>query len=307
MILTTKVRIRPDAKEDFVQWQARFNHAIAAFPGFSSLEISCAGPVGNLSWEIVQRFQDSASTSAWLHSDTRSQFIEELILKLTSKRAEDFQDIAGGAEGLRHGITEVFVTQVSPDKEVAYRAWIAKIHQAEARFPGFQRAYVQAPKKGGVNWITFLQFDTQDNLDHWLTSDERKQVLEEGKPLIESLESHRVISPYAGWFASVSTSGESPSVWKQTMLVLLVLFPIVMLELKYLPLLTANLNPALSTFIGNAISVWLIAWPMMPIALFFLSWWLVPKKASRGAITLYGTLLILVLYLIEIVIFWNLL
>lgn len=193
--------------------------------------------------------------------------------------------------------TEVFVTQVDPEKEEAFRAWIAKIHQAEATFPGFRGMYVQSPVQGR-NWITFLHFDTEENLERWLHSQERQKILLESQPLIVSLESHR-ISPYGGWFTSI----EKPSVWKQTMLVLLVLFPIVMLELKFLTPLTKGLNPSIATFIGNAISVALIAWPLMPLAISCLKWWLAPKIDRRTNI--FGAGIIVAVYLLEIALFWN--
>lgn len=116
-----------------------------------------------------------------------------------------------------------------------------------------------------------------------------------------------MISPYAGWFASIAKTGELPSIWKQTMIVLLVLFPIVMLELKYLSPWTASLNAALGTFIGNAVSVTLIAWPVMPIAIWLLGWWLMPRAKGRQLITIVGTLLVVLFYLIELIIFWKLL
>lgn len=305
-ILTIKVQIRPECKADFVRWQSKLHETIATFPGFSSLEISSTGESAKPFWSIVQRFHDNASTSAWLASEERRALLDEIRKYLLSNKPESLQELEGDSEGFENGVTEVFVTQVSPDKEAVYRQWIAKIHQAEANFPGFQGMYVQAPQKGhGRNWITFLQFDNQENLNRWLASEERETVLKEAKPLIESLESHRVISPYAGWFAKVSTGAKPPALWKQTMLILLVLFPIVMLELKYLPLLIGSLNLSLSTFIGNAISVSLISWPMMPIALFFLGWWLVPKKGKELSYTLLGTGIIVLLYLIEIAVFWK--
>ena len=83
---------------------------------------------------------------------------------------------------------------------------------------------VQSPQKGhGRNWITLLQFDFAEKLNDWLASPERQEVLKEGESLVESMESHRVISPYAGWFSSVyKKDGEIP-LWKQTMVVLLAL------------------------------------------------------------------------------------
>lgn len=304
-LITSKLHIRPEAKFEFADWQARLNERIAEFPGFLSLEIISPREV-EACWVIVQRFYSNEELSAWRISKERSQLMDQLKTLLEDK-SEAFQEAESSSSNIKGGITEVFVTQVSPDKEKAYREWIAKIHRAEAKFTGFRGVYVQAPTQGkSRHWITLLQFDTPENLDRWLTSPERLEVLESSKELIESIESHRVISPYAGWFSSLS-EGASASVWKQTMLVLLVLFPIVMFELKFLSPLIAPLNMSVGTFIGNAISVTLIAWPMMPVAIWFLGWWLLPEAEKNTRLTLIGTFLVIGLYLIEILLFWTLL
>ena len=305
-IITTDVYIDPKLIDIFSDWQARLNALITTSPGFVSLEI--LSPIGpsHPTWKIIQRFCDFQSLTAWRESQDRKKLMHELEKILDSEKENILQDMEAEVSEVTSHVTEVFITQVSPDKESTYREWIAKIHQVETKFPGFRGMYMQAPSQNqGRNWITFLHFDTQDNLDRWLLSSERQEVLSEAQPLITGLESHRVISPYVGWFASLAKKKGIPSVWKQTMLVLLALFPIVMLELKYLPLLTSNLNSSLAMFIGNAISVSLIAWPMIPIAIWLLGWWLNPKDEKRSEVTMIGTCLLIVLYIIEIAIFWN--
>ena len=88
------------------------------------------------------------------------------------------------------------------------------------------------------------------------------------------------------------------------MVVLLMLFPVIMLEIIFrMPYLT-NFNRAFSTFIGNLISVTLLSWPLMPFAIKQLHWWLSPKenKLTRDAC---GIGLLILLYLSEIAIFWG--
>lgn len=306
--LSTRVFVKPDFKSAFADWQGHLNAKIAAFPGFVSLEILSPEKPAELEWVIIQRFYTAEHALAWQKSEERKELIDELRKLLVDEGPEAIQETEiESKELLRGGVTEVFITQVNPEKDSAFRKWIAKIHQIEAKFPGFRGVYVQSPSIGqGKNWITLLQFDSPENLDRWLASPEREQILSESKPMIASFESHSVISPYAGWFSSIAKRGELPPVWKQTMLILLVLFPIVMLELKFLNPLTTFLGPSLSTFIGNAISVTLISWPMMPIAIWYLGWWLAPegKKLSKAVL---GTGVVLLLYLIEIAVFWKLL
>lgn len=300
MITSWQVEVKPDVGTAFVDWQADFNTQITNAPGFVSLEFT-APSGGQKKWMIVQRFASAQSSKYWRSSDKCRQLIDALKTLTSNDSLEETESDESSSKG---NITEVIVTEVNPGVEKAYRAWSAKIHQVEAKFPGFRGVYVQSPAGHGKHWITLLQFDTMENLDRWLQSPEREQVLKDSTHLISSIESHRVISPYAGWFASIAQTGELPSVWKQTMLVLLVLFPIVMLELKFLSPLTSSLNSSVGTFIGNALSVTLISFPMMPIAIWFLGWWL---SSNRRRTTFYGTLLLVVLYLIEIVIFWHVL
>lgn len=306
VVLTTKIRIPPIIKETFIDWQGKFNSTIAAFPGFVSLEILSPRESSQRAWVIVQRFANPTWLNHWQKSENRLTLIEELKT-MEEEGNLSIHEETSGASLLQGGVTEVFVTQVSPGKEELYREWVSKIHKLEARFPGFKGFYLQAPTPGQKqNWISLLQFDTQENLDNWLFSHERETALRDCQDFVASLDSHRVVTPYAGWFNTMGKEeGGIPPVWKQTMLVLLVLFPIVMFELKYLPFFTSELNPSLANFIGNAISVTLIAWPFMPLAILCLGWWLAPKSSARVPATIFGTGFIFFLYLIEVIIFWN--
>lgn len=300
-IITFQIAIDSAFKEPFVAWQSKLSGTIAEFPGFVSLEFMSL-PEKLEKWTIVQRFSKAENAIKWRKSSICIELIKELeafaVGKQVLERTED-------ESNLRNGVTtELIVTQVSPEQEKAYQKWSAKIHEAEAKFPGFRGVYVQSPHQNqGRNWITLLQFDTSENLDRWLESPERQEILKESLSLTTSLESHRVISPYGGWFASIAKIGEVPPLWKQTMIILLVLFPIVMLEFKYLNPLTKGLETAVSMFIGNAISVTLISFPMMPIAIWFLGWWLSPGSKDSLKKTIIGTGLVILLYLIEIIIF----
>ena len=298
-IRTILADVRPESKSSFVDWQAKFNATIATFPGFVSLEFLSPSEEQK-GWLVVQRFSDAEAAAAWYNSIPYRELEAELKTLLVS---DGFKEYAHDEFNVKGNVTELFVTEVNPERESDFRNWTAKIHQVEAKFPGFRGVYVQSPAQStGRHWITLLQFDTMKNLDQWIGSNERKDLLKESSSLISSLESHRVISPYAGWFASIAKVGEMPPVWKQTMIVLLVLFPIVMFELKYLSPLTAGYDISLATFIGNALSVALISFPMMPIAIWCLGWWL-SSKSQR--ITIIGTFVMILLYLIEIAIFWK--
>ena len=131
--------------------------------------------------------------------------------------------------------------------------------------------------------------------------------MSESEALVESWENRRLPTSFAGWFPTDPAAGKAPATWKQAMLVLLVLFPIVMLELRFLSPSLGGLNPALGTFIGNAISVTLVSWPMMPLAIRILAWWLQPRAAGGKWTTVAGLGTLVGLYTIEIAALWWLL
>lgn len=297
----SQVYIKPGSEDLFAQWQAKLNAAITVSPGFVSLEFLAPAKEED-GWLVVERFYSSDFAMEWGLCEKQ----KELRQELEGLAIENgIKDVSACESSINQGITDVIVTEVQPENEVAFRAWTAKIHAAEAKFPGFRGVYVQSPGANGKHWITLLQFDTAYHLDEWLNSNERKAVLDESHKMITSLERHRIISPYSGWFSSIAKAGEIPAAWKQTMIVLLVLFPIVMLEFKFLNPWLTGLNRALGTFIGNAISVLLIAFPATPIAIWFLKWWLVPQGANKTLKTVLGTLLVLGLYALSIALFWN--
>jgi antibiotic biosynthesis monooxygenase (ABM) superfamily enzyme len=89
------------------------------------------------------------------------------------------------------------------------------------------------------------------------------------------------------------------------MLVLLGLFPIVMLEMRFLNLAQFGLHASLATFIGNAISVALTSFITMPLCVKGFGWWLFPKDDPRT--TSKGVGILCLLFALEVFALWKLL
>lgn len=301
-VIITAIKVKPEKSALFSTWQEKMNAAAAAFPGFVSLEMVSPKEEKD-SWRSIQKFQGAEELNNWRISEVRQSLLDELK-PLLMEEEEPIKEYLSEESYNIKGVTEVFVTSVKPGMQEFYKKWATKIQKVESQFPGYLGVYIQAPGKDvGSNWITILSFDTAEHLNNWLSSEERKNILKEAEEAVEELQSHRVESPFAGWFASLSKEGEPPPVWKQTMLVLLVLYPIVMLEILFLNPWTKNLMTPTATFIGNAISVSLVSWPLMPIAIYFLNWWLIPKTKRDNKKEILGVITVFVLYLIEILAF----
>ena len=126
--------------------------------------------------------------------------------------------------------------------------------------------------------------------------------MEEVEPFIDTRE-RQVATAFSGWFTFSDAPGQVPPNWKQSMIVLLTLYPIVMLELLFLNPLTQSLGMAVATFIGNALSVAATGFLLIPLALRAFEWWLLPRPNDSPRVEAAGIALIVGLYAISIVVF----
>lgn len=248
------------------------------------------------------RFRNAENLDAWRNSETWRNLLGEAQTLLAEKSSIKIETRESGPDG---GVVEVIVTKVKPGKEEAYRGWETKIQQAQSKFPGYHGSYVQPPIAGELGWTTLMRFDRAEQLDTWLKSPERAALLREAEPLIDYAHLQRMETSFPGWFPTDPKTGQGPPNWKAAMLVLLGLFPIVMLESRFLSPLLASLNFSPALFIGNVISVALTTWGTMPLFIKALNWWLLPKPSAPKSVHWTGTLLIFALYALSVAIFWR--
>ncbi|HEX7936961.1 MAG TPA: hypothetical protein VF573_28330 [Paraburkholderia sp.] len=298
--ITTNISLRADVGQSFAAWQSKFTSAAAQVGGFLALDIAPAF-AGSSDWRIIQRFRSPDALDLWRSSSVRGQLIAELAPMRNPDGAESDDETLHALDPLSC-VTEVIMTAVEPGKETVFREWAETIQERQSMFPGYMGTLVQAPVSEEMQyWTTLVRFSNPTQLDAWLGSSDRKQLLERVQPDVASWKSYRMQSPFAGWFPD--TGDARPPAWKQTALVLLVLFPVVMLEIKFLSPLLAGLHVTVATFIGNAISVSLVSWPLMKVAIYFMGWWLTPVTARHWQREARGIGTMVALYVIELAIF----
>ena len=306
--LVTTLKVRPDAIAEFPSWHATMMTAAAGRDGFISAELNApAASKGTSQWNLSQHFRNAAALDAWRSSARHRELLEaaRTLVDQTDPTAISEEQVAGDSfDGL---VTEVVTTYVRPGKESEYQRWAEKIHRAESLFAGYRGGFLQPPASDRQHqWTTLVRFATAEQLDAWLDSDVRRDLLREHSELVQSWEHHRMPSAFSGWFPSDPASGNSPPAWKQSMLVLLMLFPIVALEIRFIRPHLSAFNSAETTFIGNIISVVLLAWPAMPIVIRLMRWWVLPGKDRAKWINGAGAALVATLYAIELLIFSSL-
>jgi antibiotic biosynthesis monooxygenase (ABM) superfamily enzyme len=271
-----------------------------------NVELWPAAPPDQLEVVVEARFDSMDSLRQWRRGETNRKLVAEaaplveagLIMQLVGQAAAEYS--------ATHGATMVVVTEIKPGKEDAYRAWAERIQKLQSTFPGYIGSFVQPPQQNESGWTTMFRFNSAANLDRWLKSDARDQMVKEADELISGFHAQRVDTSFPGWVANDPQTGTAPNMWKTACLVLLTLFPVVALELRFLNPHLAGLNPAVATFIGNIISVGLTTWPLMPLAIFAFRDWLFPEGKEPWLVWAMPIVLVLC-YLLEIAIFWHLL
>jgi antibiotic biosynthesis monooxygenase (ABM) superfamily enzyme len=308
-VLIATAKVCPGKEDAFATWKAHHDTMIAKFPGLISSDIMPPDEHSD-AWTIVLNFQSQDSLTDWQQSKERGALIAELLPLL---RGGDIGEVMqkettqAGQPGTN--VTQVILSKIRPGMEDAYRAWAAKIQQAQSLYPGYRGMYLQPPTSTDGHWTTLLRYDTAAHLEAWMAAPERAELLKESTAFIESEELMRLATSFPGWVPINPLTGKGPPDWKTALLVLLGLFPVVMLELRFLsPVLKSlGLHASLATFIGNALSVAATSFIAMPLFVRWFGWWLFPADTSTWRATSKGIAILVVLFALEVAALWQLL
>jgi antibiotic biosynthesis monooxygenase (ABM) superfamily enzyme len=307
--IVTQTRVRPESEKGFAEWQDGTSRAIARFPGFLNQTVMPPSPPAQVDWVVLQRFADIDSATAWLHSAERQERVAGVRPLLIGQ--DDVHLVRDGTSGAQPApVSIVISTRIKPDCEAAYRAWELRIAAAQTKAPGFQGYRFEPPIRGVQDdWLSVLRFDSEANLEKWLASPERLQLLEEAKPFTEEFHARVARTGFEQWFQTAAGRSAAPPVWKQNLIVLLLLYPVVFLfgAVVQTPLLYKwmGLPFAIARFVGKVVSIiilnYLVPWTSARFA-----WWLEPAQSHRTKIDILGMALVSALYLVLVIAFWRL-
>jgi uncharacterized protein len=273
-------RVKSGREDDFRRWQNGVNRAVASFAGFLGTEVVAPAEEGG-EWAVVYRFDTQTHFEAWLASVERGELLEQGADLFAGTASQ--QVILGAQE--EDLVTVVVSHPVARASEDEFLAWQQRVTDAERSFPGFRGSELFRPVPGvQEEWTAMFRFDTTENLNNWLQSEQRKRLLDEGEQFQE-FELHRVSSPFGSWFDFDGDTAQGPAAWKTTLSVLVGLYPTVVL----LTLGIAELWPSgelwATLLLGNILSVCLLTWVVMPGVTKGLRFWLTPVHAHVSART----------------------
>ena len=175
----------------------------------------------------------------------------------------------------------MFSDHVKPNKVNDYEQWLRGIHNEAKKFEGFLEASVIKPDKSEApEYISLVKFDNQENLIKWKESSTEAQWLEKLPDLIERTAAMQQASGLELWFArpKVLMSADPPPFYKQVVLGVMTVYPMILILNVLLKPITGNLPWLVSLFISVVILSSLLTYPVMPLATKLLSKWLYPKS-----------------------------
>jgi antibiotic biosynthesis monooxygenase (ABM) superfamily enzyme len=191
----------------------------------------------------------------------------------------------------------VVVQRVPPAVREWFLEWQQGITQAAETFAGYRGTDVYAPPEGRPEpWVIVLHFDDDQSLDQWLGSPQRAAWLEKLRGKVEGGAVKVLSGGFGPWFAGLAgPSATVPPSWKMALTVLLGLYPTVMLLTLFVGPYTSPLGLAVSMLSGNALSVSLLQWAVMPVLTRLLGRWLKANQPTTRALSLGGTCAVVLL------------
>jgi antibiotic biosynthesis monooxygenase (ABM) superfamily enzyme len=307
--IVTQTRVRPESEKAFAEWQDGISRAIAGVPGFLHQTVLPPSPPAQVDWVILQRFADIDSATAWLRSAERHERVAGVRPMLIGQ--DDVHLVRDGESRAQPApVSVVISTRIKPGCEAAYRAWELRIAAAQTKASGFQGYRFEPPIKGiQDDWLSVLRFDSEANLEKWLASPERLQLLEEAKPFTEEFHARVARTGFEQWFQTTASKSEPLPAWKQNLIVLLVLYPVVFLFGAFVqtPVLSnwMGLPFAIALFVGNVVSIIILNY-LVPWTSTRFSWWIEPSGPHRMKIDIVGTALVSAICLALVIGFWRL-
>lgn len=300
-LLVSQTRVKPTKQSEFQEWLDQLQKEVAVFPGYISSEIRKPNPPVDIDWIIILYFASRDAAKAWLQSDERQSLIQKSLSLIVGVDNLYLMDENHHEQATSTAILSTKVHEKDADK---FLEWQSKIAPIQSKFAGFIGYKIEKPKPGVTNdWNAIITFDSDKHLEDWLNSTTRKQLLEELDAFSIENRVQKIHSGFGFWFDKDTRSQRL--IWKENMLVLLTLYPVVFL-LSYIQNYLARKGMPfwLGLFFSNAASTSILGWITTPWLMKHFDWWLHPQKGNQRNTTLLGITIVIALYLLSLLLCW---
>lgn len=199
---------------------------------------------------------------------------------------------------------------VSKDKQLDFRHWYQTLVHRMEEAEGYVRVDLHSPlacENNVIKWYSVIHFDSQAHLDNWLNSSDRKALMKAGKDFFETYRFKSFTTGSEGWFsheAGEEVASLGPSAWKEALIVVLGLYPVVILQSKLFEHfgIMQSWSYANSMVVNLCVTTVILTWFVMPRITQPLAFWLKPaytlsetKKELMGVAAIAVAMIVMVL------------
>lgn len=170
---------------------------------------------------------------------------------------------------IERGATAVITHRVREGQQAGYDAWLNEIGPLCRSSRGHLDWQIVRPIPGLTGTYTvIIRFDTREHLQEWMSSQKRKRLIVQVRPLLAQDDDFFIRSGLDFWFTPEGARARVPVRWKQFFVTWSAIYPLVLgIPLVVVPVLRQLGVPHdryLDTLVVTGAVVWLMVYFVMP-------------------------------------------
>lgn len=259
--------------------------------GFLGSEIFPPIPGVQDAYVVLYRYERGEHLRQWLRSTARAEVLSEMEAFLREPAFEFFFAHQPRTSG---SASTIMSYRVKDGFEEEFQHWRSLIHEATRVQPGFLGVEIHDSRDSAdrSELVVIVRFENRPALDGWMGSDQRAELMNEGEKFVEDHRIRKIGSGFEGWF-DVAERQSPPAPWRQGLVILSVLFPVIMILREVFAFLFVLLPFPAAFLILLAIDVALLTYVIMPHFSRLMGFWLRPGPTAGWKPELTGWLVVL--------------
>ncbi len=296
---------KPGTEAEFEAILKKITRASRERPGYLGSEVFPPVPGVQNAYVVLYRYDTAEHLRGWLQCEKRQNLLKEIAPHLQQPTVEHFLAHQHRPVGTA---SAVIAYRIKPDELENFAQWRKTMQETARGFEGYLGTeYYEGLHEDKPEHISVLRFASRPELDAWIHSPERATMLEKAKPFVEEEGFHlrRVNSGFEAWFDTAAPGSlDPPSRWRQALLVLAVLGPLLILQKMYFFPLVEAWPQSLAVYVGLAINLALMSWVLMPYVSPAMGFWLRPCKTAGWKTEVAGIAIIVGAILAMLLLCW---
>lgn len=253
--------------------------------GFLGSEIFPPIPGVQDAYVVLYRFNRGSNLRHWLASSRRQELLRQIEGMLVEPSVEFFFAHSRRPSG---SASSVFAYRIRADRETEFQEWRRRILEEVRTWEGFLGTEsFDTLDSAHPEFIVVVRFDSRANLDAWLQSKIRNTYMDEVRKYVDHYTLRRIGSGFEGWF-DTSENKNPPAAWRQALVILTALFPVIMTMRQLLLPVFAALPMPVAFLILLALDMALLTYVIMPRFTRLMNFWLRPSPDSTWRSELGG-------------------